>query len=72
MRQVMRCDICSKNGHPTDSCPHCTRRKIMSKLMLWEDSKAKIVFKESMILSPILIIRGGKTILILVMEGINK
>ena len=21
MQQVMRCGICSKNGHPTDSCP---------------------------------------------------
>ena len=21
MQQVMRCDICLKNGHPTDSCP---------------------------------------------------
>ena len=44
----------------------------MSKLMLWEDSKAKMGFKESVIPSLILTIGDGENILILAMEGINK
>ena len=44
----------------------------MSNLMLWEDSNAKMVFKENMILSPTLTIRARDTILILDIEGINR
>ena len=70
--QVIRCGICSKNGHPTDSCPTLYEEVVANKLMLWEDSKAKMGFKGSTIPSLILIIRGREITLILAMERINK
>ena len=34
MQRVMRCGICSKNGHPIDSCPTLYEIIVVSKLML--------------------------------------
>ena len=71
-QQVMRCGICSKNGHPTDSCPTLYEESNNEQVNAMGGFQGQNGFQRKYDPFSNTYNLGGETILILVMEGINK